>query len=183
MASMLICDPTAPAPVATTTGPGPGQQLAGARVAVVNNGWMSMTLIAKKLAERLPADYGVASVRVHVVEPNGGASEEVLSSIARDADLAVVGLANCGGCTSWSVQNQVELLRRGVHSVLLVTERYKKLADAIYAGRGMVDAPSVVLPITEATEYGAADVMNEIAETALRGAAELLAVGSAVRVA
>jgi len=142
-----------------------------------------MSLIAKKLSEGLPATYGAASVCVYVVEPNGGATEETLASIARDADLAIVGLANCGGCTSWSVQNQVELLRRGVFSVLLVTERYKKLADAIYCGRGMVGAPSVVLPITEATEYGAERVMNEIAETALREAALLLGAGRALSIA
>ncbi len=175
MRTIKICNPTAPPPVTTSLALSSVAHLAGARVSVINNGWMSMTLIAQRLAERLPADYGVESVRVHVVEPNCGASEEVLESIANEANMAVVGLANCGGCTSWSVQNQIDLLQRGVYSVLLVTERYKKLAEVIWRGRGMADAPYIVLPVTEATEYGAREVMDEIAESALRGVAQLLA--------
>jgi hypothetical protein len=176
MPTLQICDPTAPVPVQSSTETSPVTRLTGARVAVVNNGWMSMSRIAKLLAERLPADYAVASVQVYVVEPNGGATEAVLQKIEKDADLAVVGLANCGGCTSWSVQNQVELMRRGVYSVLLVTERYKKLAEVIRRGRGMSDAPFVVLPITEETEYGNEQTMDQIAALALRGAVDLLAV-------
>jgi hypothetical protein len=176
MPTIQICNPTAPLVSKSNRGPTPKTQLAGVRIAVINNGWMSMTRISKLLAERLPAEYGAAEVEVHVVEPNGGATEEVLAAVAKRADLAIVGLANCGGCTSWSVQNQVDLMSRGVYSVLLVTERYKKLADVISRGRGMKDAPSVVLPITEETEYGKEEMVDEIAAQALRGAVELLAV-------
>lgn len=176
MRTIQICNPTAPTPPNAHAIPGPITQLTGARVAVINNGWMSMSLISERLAERLPADYGVGSVRVHRVEPNGGATESVLELIATEADVAIVGLANCGGCTSWSVQNQIALMRRGVYSVLLVTERYKTLAEFIRRGRGMVDAPFVVLPITESTEYGEKDMMAAIADEALRNAVELLAV-------
>ena len=176
MNTIQICSPTAPVPAQSSAGPAPATQLTGARVAVINNGWMSMTRIAKLLAERLPADYGVASVQVYVVEPNGGATQEVLRAVAEDADVAIVGLANCGGCTSWSVQNQVDLMRRGVYSVLLVTERYKKLAEVIRRGRGLSEAPFVVLPITEETEYGNELTMDEIAARALSGAVELLAI-------
>lgn len=175
MRTIQICNPTAPVPPHAPGTPGPITELIGARVAVINNGWMSMSLISERLAERLPTDYGVGSVRVYRVEPNGGATESVLESIAKEADVAIVGLANCGGCTSWSVQNQIELMRRGVYSVLLVTERYKKLAEVIRRGRGMTDAPFVVLPITESTEYGNQDMMETIADEALRNAVELLA--------
>jgi len=176
VSTIQICNPTAPPPPHGQASPGPIAQLAGARVAVINNGWMSMSLISERLAERLPADYGVSSVRVHRVEPNGGATDAVLESIATEADVAIVGLANCGGCTSWSVQNQVALMKRGVYSVLLVTERYQTLAEFVRRGRGMADAPCVVLPITESTEYGEHAMMEAIADTALRGAVALLAV-------
>lgn len=176
MPTIQICNPTAPTPARVQSGAGPIAQLNGARVAILNNGWMSMSLISERLAERLPADYGVSSVVVHRVEPNGGATAEVLESVAATADVAIVGLANCGGCTSWSVQNQLTLMKRGIYSVLLVTQRYKTLAEFICRGRGMGDAPCVVLPITESTEYGAREEMAAIADQALRGAVELLAI-------
>ena len=175
MTTIQICDPTAPVSAHASGAPSRLTQLRGARVAIVNNGWMSMSLISARFAERLPAEYGVGSVRVHVVEPNGGATEAVLAAIAKEADVAIVGLANCGGCTSWSVQNQIDLMRRGVYSVLLVTERYKKLAEVIRRGRGITDAPFVVLPVTESTEYGDSAMMEDIAEDVVRDAVELLA--------
>lgn len=175
MGSIQICNPTAPSPALASGAPGPLAQLRGARVAVVSNGWMSMSLISAQLAARLPAEYGVGSVQIHVVEPNGGATEAVLARITKEADVAIVGLANCGGCTSWSVQNQLELMKRGVYSVLLVTERFNKLAEVIRRGRGIADAPFVVLPETEITEYGNQEIMLSIADQALHNSAAKLA--------
>ena len=49
------------------------------------------------------------------------------------------------------------------------------MAEVIRRGRGVADAPFIVLPVTESTEYGDKKVMDGIAEEALRSAAEMLA--------
>jgi hypothetical protein len=57
--------------------------------------------------------------------------------------------------------------------VLLATERFRELAEATRRSRGVPDAPAVVLPPTEETEYGDKARMSEIADRAL---AEVLAI-------
>ena len=52
-------------------------------------------------------------------------------------------------------------------SVVLVTERFTTLAKASMKGNGVPDAPMVVLPKTELTEYVDPDVVKGVAEEAV----------------
>ena len=49
-------------------------------------------------------------------------------------------------------------------SVVLVTERFTTLAKASMRGNGVPDAPMVVLPKTELTEYVGVDVVRSVSE-------------------
>ena len=51
--------------------------------------------------------------------------------------------------------------------MVLVTERFTTLAKASMRGNGVPDAPMVVLPKTELTEYVEPDVVRSIAEEAV----------------
>ncbi len=94
---MKILDPTAPKPT-QTAGPVPVPArlpgVAGLTAAVLTNRWKSMDVIARRLAEHLPAEHGVKDVLVEPVPLNGGAPEAVLARVAAGAHFAVVGLAN-----------------------------------------------------------------------------------------
>ena len=52
-------------------------------------------------------------------------------------------------------------------SVVLVTERFTTLAKASMRGNGVPDAPMVVLPKPELTEYVEAGVVRSVAEEAV----------------
>ena len=52
-------------------------------------------------------------------------------------------------------------------SVVLVTERFTTLAKVSMKGNGVPDAPMVVLPRTELTEYVEPDVVKRVAEEAV----------------
>jgi len=52
-------------------------------------------------------------------------------------------------------------------SVVLVTERFTILAKASMRGNGVPDAPMVVLPKTELTEYAEPDVVRTVAKEAV----------------
>ena len=52
-------------------------------------------------------------------------------------------------------------------SVVLVTERFTTLAKASMRGNGVPDAPMVVLPKTELTEYVEPDVVRTVAKEAV----------------
>lgn len=91
---MKILDPTAPPPAVLAVMPARLPRLDGLTVAVLTNRWKSMDVIARRFAERLPAEHKVAEVLVEPVPLNGGAPESVLERVGRRAHLAVVGLAN-----------------------------------------------------------------------------------------
>ncbi len=62
-----------------------------------------------------------------------------------------------------------------MRAIVLVTERFRELAEATRRSRGIPDAPYVVLPVTEETEYGSKEAMNAIADETLREVVRMLA--------
>jgi len=56
------------------------------------------------------------------------------------------------------------LHQRGIPSTVLVTERFVSLARATMEGRSMPNAPMVVLPRTELTEYAKREDVERIVE-------------------
>ncbi len=53
--------------------------------------------------------------------------------------------------------------------MVLVTERFTTLAKASMRGNGLPDAPMVVLPKTELTEYVDAETVRSVAREAIEG--------------
>jgi hypothetical protein len=71
------------------------------------------------------------------------------------------------------------VLKQGIPSVVLVTQRFVTLAKASMKGNGVPDAPLVVLPKTELTEYVEPEVVRSVAKEAIAGIMAQLGVGSA----
>jgi len=61
----------------------------------------------------------------------------------------------------------VKLIKSGMPSVVLVTERFTTLAKGSMRGNGVPNAPMVVLPRTELTEYVEPDVVRSVAKEAV----------------
>jgi hypothetical protein len=59
-------------------------------------------------------------------------------------------------------------MRKGVLSVLLVTERFVGLADSTRKSQGMPEAPMIVLPRSELVEYSGDEAKEAAAETTLK---------------
>lgn len=89
---MQFLDPTSP--TADKKLRRPVSELRGARVALLNNGWASMTRIGHHLEGPLKSVYGVATVVHYDVPRNREPAEGVLDGVTRDCDVAIVGLAN-----------------------------------------------------------------------------------------
>ena len=68
--------------------------IAGRTLAIVNNGWQSMSRIGERAAERARAEHGVREVRFYGIPRNRAAEESVLARIREECDVAIVGLAN-----------------------------------------------------------------------------------------
>ena len=68
--------------------------LKGATVAILNNRWTSMNIIAEQIAIILKEQYGVAEVFEKIIPLTSAASEDTFDEVHDRAQLAVVGLAN-----------------------------------------------------------------------------------------
>ena len=68
--------------------------LRGATVAILNNGWTSMHIIAEQIGIILKEQYGVAEVFEKLIPLASPAPQETFDQVKERAQLAIVGLAN-----------------------------------------------------------------------------------------
>ncbi len=68
--------------------------LRGATVAILNNRWSSMNIIAEQIAIILKEEYGVAEVFEKQIPLASAAPQETFDEVKDRAQLAIVGLAN-----------------------------------------------------------------------------------------
>ena len=66
------------------------------------------------------------------------------------------------------------MMKRGVPSVVLVTERFTDLARTTLRSRGAPSAPMLVLPASELLEYGPKELLEATAEKCLEDALKML---------
>lgn len=90
---MRFLDPTNPNPskylcVATV------RELKGARLAYLNNGWISMAKMGKRMEAQLKTRYGVSEVVYYDVPRNMEPAGGLLDQVAGECDAAIVGMAN-----------------------------------------------------------------------------------------
>lgn len=94
MGEIVILDPTArpqAAPAAAAKGV---DTLRGKSVAILNNRWKSMDLVAERFDEVLRREHGVREVLQRVIPATGPAPAAVLEEVGSRAEVAIVGLAN-----------------------------------------------------------------------------------------
>ena len=68
--------------------------LNGATVAILNNRWTSMSIIAEQIDIILKEQYGVSEVFEKLIPLASAAPQETFDEVEQRANLAIVGLAN-----------------------------------------------------------------------------------------
>lgn len=68
--------------------------LQGKTVAILNNRWTSMNIISEQIAILLKENYGAAEVFEKLVPLASAAPHETFDEVEREAQAAIVGLAN-----------------------------------------------------------------------------------------
>jgi hypothetical protein len=68
--------------------------MSNASVAIINNGWHCMDVIADEYRRALTSEYGVANVVETRVGPTEALAVEVADEIAKRCDAVVVGIGN-----------------------------------------------------------------------------------------
>lgn len=115
-------------------------------VGLVSNSWVSLDIIYEEVRAALLA----RSSRTRFVDAAQLKSRKLEPAIADDLTIrctAVInGLGNCGGCTTLTTLASIDLERRGIPTVTLVTETFRDLALLAADAAGLPDIRLIVLP-------------------------------------
>jgi hypothetical protein len=121
--------------------------LAGLRIAVLDNTKPNAVEVMGRIGQLLVDDYGAASCTVlRKLSSSQGASEQQFRAIADGYDLVITGSGDCGSCTSWSALDAAELEHRGVPAILLVTDPFVPLARTLVGSSGVANLRFAQIP-------------------------------------
>ena len=170
--AMIYLPDSAPGLEMSSLAPSPGS-LAGARIAVLDNGKPNAGVVMERAAETLAARTGASVSLVTKKGPEGLSANaavpmarDVLDRLLSEADLVVTGAADCGSCTAYSVQDAIELERAGVPAVVVTTTMFEPVAKTLSANFGLAECRRLVLPhplggTDEATLHAWADAATD----------------------
>lgn len=120
--------------------------LDGAVVGIVDNTKVNADLLLNGIVEALGRDHDIKEVvRVRKRTATESVTEAQLDELDR-CSLVFTGTGDCGNCTSWSVHDTIELERRGIPAVLVVSEVFEHLARLEAQSLGVPEPSLAVVP-------------------------------------
>jgi hypothetical protein len=86
------------------------------------------------------------------------------AAMLAEVDAAIVGLGNCGSCTSWTIKDASDAARAGRPTIAVVTEQFDGLAEMLSTHYGRAGLRRHVLPFPLQTR--SEDELRDIARAA-----------------
>ncbi len=164
MSATLLRDPTAETASAMRPRHDRLPTLNGMTVALMDIGKMRGDEFIDRL-EVLFSERGIATRRYRKPTNTRTAPVEMLQKIAAECQAVVIALSDCGSCTSCSTHDLVDLDRRGLAGVSILTEEFREAFSAQCTAIGF-DGASIFVPHpmqnrTNAELHGFADACFE----------------------
>ena len=134
-----ILDPTGGAsPVAAPFAPAARTpDLAGARVGLLENTKQNAALLLDEVGRLLVAEHGAAVTLVRTKTAFAlPAPDELVAEYARECDVVVTGVGDCGSCSASAVADGVAFERAGLPAAVICSDAFGATADAMAALRG-----------------------------------------------
>lgn len=179
-ATIRIRRPTAP-PLPEVSAPTYtfGKPLAGARVGIrADAAWRSWQHIGARWAKRFEeagATTEMVLTGAQVGDPRAG-DRVTIDRLAREVDVALVGLGTCGSCTSYTIADAVALEAAGRPVIAVVCEEFATHGRNMARHLGHGDLKILVVPYP--LEARPADELDAIADEYYPRALALLGVTS-----
>ena len=120
----------------------PLPSLHGATLTVLDISKVRSDVFADALEAGLRAG-GCTTVDRGVAPPSQRLGQQELAELGNRNDGAVLALADCGTCTSWTMFDAIELHRNGCRAVLVTTRALRPTVDAMAPRLGMASLPVV----------------------------------------
>ncbi|MCB2078933.1 MAG: hypothetical protein KDE55_14700 [Novosphingobium sp.] len=145
----MILDPSAARDDDIAT-PGPDVgNVAGKRIGFrVDRIWRCWDWISEDWARRLEAA-GAQVTFWRSTDRSGAEGERAANELnewLKTIDVAIVGLANCGACTGWTIRDSLSAAATGIPTMAIATENFAVFAKEIAARGGRSGLRVHVLP-------------------------------------
>jgi hypothetical protein len=127
--STMMRDPTAETAAEMRPRRAPPASLEGVTVALMDIGKMRGDEFIDRL-EGLFRERGIATRRYKKPTNTRTAPIELLQKIAAECQVVVIALSDCGSCTSCSTHDLVDLDRRGLAGVSVLTDEFRAAYDS-----------------------------------------------------
>ncbi len=120
--------------------------LAGLRLGVLDNSkWNANKLLRGSLAA-LTAQHAFASTSYYVKHSfSKDAAPELLEQIARENDIVLTAIGDCGSCCSCCVRDGIALEQLGIASAVIITTEFLRETKLTRAALGMPGLAPVVV--------------------------------------
>lgn len=140
------------------------QSLAGLRLGILDNSKWNANKLLRGAAAALGEDIAFAAVNYYVKHSfSKDAAPELIEQIARENDIVLTAIGDCGSCCSACIRDAIALERLGVPSAAIITTEFVRETGLTRQAVGMKALEPVVIahPVSSITHE---EVLQRVAQ-------------------
>jgi hypothetical protein len=140
-------------------------QLAGLRLGILDNSKWNANKLLRGAASALAESIQFGAVNYYVKQSfSKDAAPELIEQIARENDIVLTAIGDCGSCCSCCIRDAIALEKLGLPSAAIVTTEFVKETELTKLAIGMPDLHAVVIdhPVSSITSAEIEDRVGQI---------------------
>jgi len=144
-------------------------KLAGLRLGVLDNSKWNANKLLRGASAALSEAIPFAAVNYYVKHSfSKDAAPELIAEIARDNDIVLTAIGDCGSCCSCCIRDAVALEKLGVPSAAIITTEFVRETELTRQALGMPDFEPLVIdhPVSSITQDEIETRVGQIRERA-----------------
>jgi hypothetical protein len=168
---ILVFDPRGVVDLAVTPLAPRKPKLAGLRLGVLDNAKWNANKLLREASAALGEGTAFAAVNYYVKQSfSKDAAPDLIAQIARDNDIVLTAIGDCGSCCSCCIRDAVALEKLGVPSAAIITTEFVRETQLTRQALGMPDFEPVVIdhPVSSITAEEIGARVRQIKERAER---------------
>jgi len=153
--SVMIFDPRGVVESSNTPIAARPNNLDGLRLAILDNSKWNANKILRGASAALRANITFAAVNYYVKQSfSKDAAPELIEQIARQNDIVLTAIGDCGSCCSCCIRDAVALEKLGIPSAAIITTEFVKETELTLQALGMPKFAPVVIdhPVSSLTQ-------------------------------
>ena len=168
---VLVFDPRGVVDLAVTLLAPRKPKLEGLRLGILDNAKWNANKLLRGASGALSEDIKFAAVNYYVKQSfSKDAAPDLIAQIARDNDIVLTAIGDCGSCCSCCVRDAVALEKLGVPAAAIITTEFVRETQLTRQALGMPDFEPVVIdhPVSSITQEEIGTRVRQIRENAER---------------